>query len=225
MKIFSYDSKFIEFMNTLVDVVVLNFMWLLGCAPIITIGTSTIAAYSVTLKMVENRENHVARMYWKAFKENLPHGIALTIGFGLLAWSIWMDFQLFHAVSGNPVMFLIVGFLLGFIFILHVLYIFPLEARYSNTLIQAVKNAGRIAVRFYAKTLLMMVLVAVEIFLFYGVGEVLFVIGLLIGPTSVMMTVSGIVLPIFQALELEAQGNEGVDTGVSMEPAEDKPEL
>lgn len=222
MRLFSYDSKFIDFMNTLADVVVLNFMWLIGCIPIVTIGTSTIAAYTVTLKMVENRDSHIIRMYWKAFRDNLPHGILLTIGFGLAAWSVWLDFQLFHAVKGNPIMFLIIGFLLTFVFLLHFLYIFPLEARYSNTLVQAIKNAGRIAVRFYAKTILLLVLVGVEVFLFYGAGEVLFVVGLLIGPTSIMMTVSGVVLPIFKALELEAKGNEGVDTGVSMEDSDTK---
>ena len=39
--------------------------------PIFTIGSTTCAAFSVTLKMVDDEEGYVGKMFIKAFKENL----------------------------------------------------------------------------------------------------------------------------------------------------------
>lgn len=50
---FSTDSKLYRFMSRLTDLVKLNLMWLIFSLPIITLGISTIAAYTVTLKMAE----------------------------------------------------------------------------------------------------------------------------------------------------------------------------
>ncbi len=205
MKLFSYDSKFIEFMNTLVDVVVLNFLWLIGCIPIITIGTSTIAAYSISLKIIDNSEGKIFSEFWKAYKENFKHGTIITLMFAAALYTIWIDFQLFEAVEGNPIIFTIFGFVLIFLVIIFGIYIFPLEARYENKLSRALSNAWRIGIRFFIRTLFIICLVGLEIWLFYGINDVLFVIGLLIGPICILLTISGMVMPIFRTLEKEAE--------------------
>ena len=205
MKLFSYDSKFIEFMNTLVDVFIINLMWLIGCVPIITVGTSTIAAYTVALKIVENNEGKVFQQFWKAYKDNFLHGLVLTVLLAASVWIVWIDFQLFNAVENNPIIFTICGFVLAFFVLLHTIYIFPLEARYKNGLWRALTNARRIALRFYGRTFLIMCVVFLEILLFYSINDVLFVIGCLIGPMCIIITISGIVMPIFHKLEKEAE--------------------
>ena len=53
----------------------LNFLWLLFSLPIVTIGASTAAAFSVTLKMVDEREGYIAKQFWTAFQGNLKQGI------------------------------------------------------------------------------------------------------------------------------------------------------
>jgi len=217
MKLFSYDSKFIEFMNTLVDVVVLNFLWLIGCIPIVTVGTSTIAAYSVALKIVENSEGKVFSQFWKAYKENLGHGCILTVIFAAAIYTVWISFQLFEAAEGNPIIFTIIGFVLVFFIVIHGIYIFPLEARYENKLWTALTNARRIGIRFFIKTLIIICLVGLEVWLFYGVNDILFVVGLLIGPMCIMLTISGMVMPIFRSLEKEAESLEGEERGTTLD--------
>lgn len=217
MKLFSYDSKFIEFMNTLVDIVVINFLWIIGCIPIITIGTSTIAAYTLLLKIVDNAEGKIFREFWKAYKDNFKHGTILTFIFAAAVYSVWIDFQLFDAVEGNPIIFTIIGFILVFLIVIYGIYIFPLEARYENRLSVAMSNAWRIGVRFFLRTLAIVCIVGFEVWLFYGINDILFVIGLLIGPMCIMLTISGIVMPIFRTLEKEAETPDGEENGTRLE--------
>ena len=81
MKFFSVDGALYKFLSRLWDMVKLNFMWLLFSLPVVTVGAATVAAYSVTLKMVDEQEGYVARQFVKAFKENWRQGIPM----GLLA--------------------------------------------------------------------------------------------------------------------------------------------
>jgi uncharacterized membrane protein YesL len=216
--LFGINSKFIEFMNTLADVAVINFCFLLGCIPVITAGTSAIAAFNVALKIYESRDTHVFKQFWKAYKDNLKNGIVLTFLFGIIIYGLWLDIQLFEAVEGNPIYFLIIGIVVFTVTLLHLIYVLPLEARYEGGLLQNLRNARKIGVRFFTKTLLVLVLWGVEILLCYGINDVLFVIGCVIGPMTLIMTDAGIVLPIFKELEREQRaGEDGEEYNASPE--------
>ena len=52
-KLFSLDSGLYKFMSRLFDMLKLNAMWILCSIPIVTIGASTTAAFTITLKMVD----------------------------------------------------------------------------------------------------------------------------------------------------------------------------
>lgn len=213
---FSIDSKFIEFMNTLADVFVLNVCFLIGCIPIVTIGTAITAACSVGLKIYEGRENHVWKQFFMSYKENLKHGIPITLVTAVIIYALWLDMQLFNNIEGNPIYFLIVAMIVGIITLVNLIYVFPLESRYDNSLYQTLQNARKIAVRFWPRTILILVLLGVEFLLFYAVNDVLFVIGLCIGPMTMIMTICGIVEPIFSELEREQRaGEDGEDHNVS----------
>ena len=56
MKLFSVDSPVYKFLSKFLDVVKLNFFWILFSIPVITVGASTVAAMSVGLKMVDDEE-------------------------------------------------------------------------------------------------------------------------------------------------------------------------
>ncbi len=213
---FSIDSKFIEFMNTLVDVFILNVCFLIGCIPLVTIGTSITAACSVGLKIYEGRENHVWKQFFLSYKENLKHGIPITLVTAVITYALWLDMQLFNNLENSPIYFLIIFMIVGFFTVVNLIYIFPLESRYDNSLYQTLQNARKIAVRYWPRTLLMLVLLTVEVFLFYGVNDVLFVVGLCIGPMTMIMTVCGVVLPVFEELEREQRaGEDGEEHNVS----------
>lgn len=51
-KIFGHDTFFFRFMNQAGNVIIASLLWLVGCLPVVTIGTSTIALYYTTVKSV-----------------------------------------------------------------------------------------------------------------------------------------------------------------------------
>ena len=202
MKFFSVDGGLYKFISRLWDMIKLNFLWLLFSLPIITIGASTVAAYSVTLKMVDESEGYVGRQFVKAFKENWKQGIPLGL-LGLLAlYVIYLDFEFFNKLENNPMIFLIAGIMAGFVFGMAFIYAFPLSARYENTLFETLRNSARIATRYFVRTLLLVAVLAVEVFIGLFNTVTLF-FAILIGPACLMLTVSGFAIYFFRQIEKE----------------------
>ena len=68
----------------------LNILWLVCSLPIVTIGASTTALFYVTLKMAEDRDDGLTRMFFKAFRENFKPATKLWLI--LLAGAICVGF-------------------------------------------------------------------------------------------------------------------------------------
>lgn len=202
MKFFSVDGPLYRFISRLWDMIKLNFLWLLFSLPIITIGAATVAAYSVTLKMVDETEGYVGRQFLKAFKKNWKQGIPMGL-LGLFAlYVIYLDFELFNKLEGNPIIFLIAGIAAAFVFGISFIYAFPLSARYENTLFETLKNSARITTRYFVRTLFLAAVLAVEIFIGLFNTTTLF-FAILIGPACLMLTVSGFAIYFFREIERE----------------------
>ena len=189
-------------MQRLWDLVKINLLWIICSLPIVTFGAATIAAYSVTLKMADETEGYVARQFMKAFRANLKNGVLLGILFLVCGYVVWLDFSLFNQFPDNPLILLIAGIIAAFIFLLAFLYAFPLQARYENTLINTLKNSFDISIRYFVRTLSLILVIAVEIAIMSWNSTTMF-IGILIGPASIMLTVSGYAGYFFKLIEKE----------------------
>lgn len=202
MQIFSPDSPLYKFMRNLTDLVTINLLWMLCSLPIVTFGGATIAAFDVTMKMAGDEEGHVAAQFLQAFKANFKNGIPYGLLFLLCGYVVWLDFSLFEQVDGNPMILLIMGIVAAFVFVLCFLFAFPLQARYENTLINTLKNSADIAARYFVRTLTLIVVLVVEVFLIFWNTTTMF-IGLLIGPACMIYTISGYARYFFRLIEQE----------------------
>lgn len=206
MKLFSIDGPLYNFFSRLLDMIKLNFLWLLFSLPIVTIGASTAAAFAITLKMVDEREGYIAKQFWNAFKANLKQGISTGLLNLFFAYALYLDFQLFHAVEGNPIGFLILGIVGSVMCFGYFIYAYALMARYDNTLLRTIKNSMDISVKYFGRTVMIAVVVAVEIVVFIFNTTTMF-LGLLIGPAVIFLTISGPAMYIFR--DIERKSKEG----------------
>lgn len=197
---FSPDSKLYRFMSRLTDVVTLNLLWILCSLPIVTIGASTIAASSVSLRIAEGREGYISRDFFKAFKENLRQGIPMTFITAVCVWAVWLDFQMFSAAEENSLLFLITGIIAAYVFGFSLLYVYPLLARYENTVLNSLKNSFRISMRYFLRSLLLAVIVAFEAAVMMWTRETMILL-VLAGPAFVNLTVCSFASVIFRELE------------------------
>lgn len=208
------DSPIITTGIKLTNLLILNFYWLLGCLPLVTIGTSTIAAFTVTLKMVEDREEPgMTVQFWSAYIHNLKHGIPLTLILAAAVYSIWLDFQMFNKLENNPMGFLILGLVVIFLLLAHYLYVFPLEARYENKLLTALSNSRKICIRFFVRTLGLVGILVIQVLLFTQVAPVITYIGIFCDPILMIYTTSQIIMPIFRKLDQDNTAHDGFHVG------------
>lgn len=179
--LFDLNSPMMQFLLTLRDFVVLNVLWIIFCIPIITIGASTSALYSVAFKVAEDKDNYVAKQFMKAFRENLRQSIIaeliliipiLLIGFGLFFWAS------FQSIIGTIISTICIIFLV--LLVGTMLYTFPLIARYENTTKQTLKNGLFFCVEYKKYTIIIILLTVLGVTL-----------NVLTAPTAVIMCMFG----------------------------------
>lgn len=202
MKIFSQDGVLYKLITTLFELLKINFLWLLFSLPIVTLGGATIAAYDVFLKMAAQEEGHTGAQFVAAFKKNFKTGIPYGILLLFCIYVVWLDFSLFEQLENNPIILLIMGMIAGFVFLISFLFAFPLQARYENTLIKTLKNSADISIKFFVRTLTLIIALAVEVVFFLWSPTTLLV-GVLLGPACLMYTVAGYAAIFFREIEKE----------------------
>lgn len=200
MRLLSIEGPVYPLMVRLWDLVKLNFIWLVFSLPIVTIGASTVAAYTVTLKMVSDEESHIFSTFWKGFKENWKQGVPLGLIHLVVLYSFYLNLEFFTKLEDASVVFLIAAIIIGFIGLLYLTYMFPLCARYHNSFWGILLNSANIAMKYFVTTLMLWVLLGLLIFLFLYNSTLLF-IGFLIGPACLFLTVSGFAMKLFAEIE------------------------
>lgn len=124
------------------DLFLLNVFFTLTCLPVVTIGASFTALYTVTLKMVRNEDVPIKDGYFKAFKRNFKQSTLLWLivaaAFAFIGWQLNVVFNSTSAKMNMLVM--VVGLeLLVMTFLVPLL--FPFAARYENTTGKIIKNS------------------------------------------------------------------------------------
>ncbi len=159
MNLFNYDSPFSRFMMRLVDIIVLSFLTLLYCLPIITIGAAFSALYYVLLKMVRDTDNSIVRSYFKAFKDNFVKGTLLWIVLLVILFVLYMDFYLLlNERMDHTDLMLILILIMSAIFLMVGNYIFPMQAQFENSVWGTIKKSFLVCVMNLPRSLLLLLI-------------------------------------------------------------------
>lgn len=153
----------------LTNLVVLNLLYLVFCIPIVTIGPATAALHYVTLKYAANEEDRVWAPFIHSFRQNLKQGIlvgliATAVGV-FLAFDLYWIYQMVNAGQAFDKVVLVLVSLACIVYLMMTAYIYPLLARYDNSLKQMFRTAIILAIRHLPATLCMAVISAAPIIL------------------------------------------------------------
>jgi uncharacterized membrane protein YesL len=163
------------------DFILLNVLFIVCSLPIITIGASTTAMYTVMLKIVKDEEGYIAKGFLQAFKENLKKGtIAWLI---ILPVNLVIYFNIFLSTE-LPILsnvFIVLFIVLGMISMFGCVYIFPLIARYESPLKNTFKNAFLLAIGRLPYTIALVIINVVPFFITF-LDYRTFVFGLVFWP-------------------------------------------
>lgn len=156
-KLFRMDSPLMRFLTKIADLMVLNILFCVTSIPLITIGASWTALYSVTLKMVRDEEGSVSRSYFRSFRQNFRQATLLWLGVLVVLALLVLDIRVLNGMTGGTAPGLLrVGVeILALLGIMVLQYLFPSLARFEASLADTLKNACMMALAHLPKTALM----------------------------------------------------------------------
>lgn len=156
-KLFRMDSPLMRFLTKIADLMVLNILFCVTSIPLITIGASWTALYSVTLKMVRDEEGSVSRSYFRSFRQNFRQATLLWLGILVVLALLVLDIRVLNGMAGGTAPGLLrVGVeILALLGIMVLQYLFPSLARFEASLADTLKNACMMALAHLPKTALM----------------------------------------------------------------------
>ena len=180
-------------LNKLADLMWLNVLTMLCCIPVITVGPSLTAMHYMALKIVRNEEGYITRGFFKSFRENFKQGVAIWLIQLFVILMLVGDFMII-AYSGLEfsqflqVVLLAIAIMVYFIS----MFLYPVLAKFENTVLHTIRNALFVGVLQFPKTVLMMILNVLPLallFLVHQLVPVVFLFGLSI-PASCIINFS-----------------------------------
>lgn len=142
------DSGFSKFMNRVSDLFLLNILWIVCSIPIITIGASTTALYSVDLNLLSEDEGHITKSFFKAFKEHFKKSTVIWLIILLVSIVLcvnlvfWLKCGLSIAYIALPFIFFAI-----LVFLLVSPYIFPVLSKSNSSILSTIKYCFFISIK------------------------------------------------------------------------------
>ncbi len=166
---FDPNSPLMQLLTKIADLIILNVLWILCCLPVFTVGASTAAMYRVTLKMAADEEGPILKEFFHGFRENFSQGtltfLILLVPILALAADAWLiTAGVFGNAAAMALASLPAGLVVGFVWS----YVYPLMARFHNTLLGTLKNALILSFANLPKSLLITALNLAPLIWFLG---------------------------------------------------------
>lgn len=157
MKI-NLDSPVIAFLSTVADFMILNILFIICCAPVITTGPALSALYTITMREARHEGGYIFKPFLKAFKNNFRQSVLLSFLYFVIGTVLVFGLKFWQRKPGysaaDQVMLVITG-VFAVICLFSLLYVFALTARFDNTVLKTVKNAVVLAVFHLRETFLL----------------------------------------------------------------------
>lgn len=165
---FAPDGVVSRWMSKFVNIVFINVLWILCSLPVITIGASTTAMYSVVLKIVRDEDAYVAKSFFHSFAQNFKQATAIWLL--ILAYSAVILAEILfciHGTGNGAKWFIIPAVLFAFIGVVTVTYVFPILSFFDDSIKVTIKNAFLMAVGHLPQTLLAIVINLIPVFILW----------------------------------------------------------
>lgn len=157
MRIFDYDGPIAKVMINIINMLILNFCFLICCLPIFTIGASFCAISSVFL--MDQDESGVFVRFCKAFRSNFKQATTAWLVFLVMAAILALDYYFLSGIEiPGESMVRIVLYVATFILLGAICFAFPLIVKFDNSLFHTLKNSFIFAITLAPLTVLMLLI-------------------------------------------------------------------
>ena len=174
-RFFNFEGPVFGFFDRASDIVILNIVFIICCLPVFTVGAAITALSSVTQKMARKEEGYIVRGFLKSFKQNFLQATAIWMILLLFGIAFLLDLR----IMGQPEAGAIFRWLKYPVFILvpvylfECLYVFPVLAKFENTLFNTMRNALLIAIKNLPWTVLLLLVAVIPFIALYYYTQVM----------------------------------------------------
>ena len=169
MRIFDHNGPFMIAMGKLADIVICNLMFCLFCLPVITVGASLTALYACMQELVYEEEKDdglIFRDFWRAFRSNFRQATLLWLFCLLILAFLGAYYYVAQSLAaGYARVYMITFYFLLLVFLFGFLYLFPLQARFENTVANTIRNAWLLSVGALPWTLLSIAVIVAAVYI------------------------------------------------------------
>lgn len=145
--LFHYDGYLNRILTKLMYIAELNLLFLICSIPVITVGASCTAMYTVLFRFVRNDEPDILKTFFKAFRENLKNASCIWAAMLAAAGTLAVNYYALYHMDGGWTEALRVFFNLIFIiWVMLWVYIFPAAAYYKNSVLGYFQFSIRVAI-------------------------------------------------------------------------------
>ncbi len=228
---FSLDGPIMGALNKAADLVILNLLFIITCIPVFTIGAALTALSCVTLKMKDGNEGYAWRTYLRSFKENFRQSTVIWVGLLVILMVLVTDYYVVRDMNGTAWMAIKVVVFAGLLlWLMMVMYVFPLQSRFYNPIRQTVRNALLLAISNAPRAICgAVVVVAAVVATFLNAYTITYgtLIWLLCGFAVLSMINSSLQIKLFRKLvaqveEAEQNKDKESEDNTTVIPAEEK---
>lgn len=155
---FAADVPALLFVSKMGDIMLVNLYFMICSLPLFTIGASWTALYATTMKIVrkEELEEGLTKTFFKAFKLNFKQASLIWLILVMIGAFFGMDFYLLKQME-KPNVFMQYGlFGLFIVYVAVLLYVFPILARFDNSIGNTLRNALLMMIAHFPQTLIML---------------------------------------------------------------------
>lgn len=177
--LFSMDGPLYRFGTWVVNVFLLNTLWILFSLPIITVGASTTAVFYIANQWVRGEEPRIIQAFWKSFTQNFRQATIIWIVIGLLGYVLLVNL---HALpffgEWRSIIYLLQLIALVELVLVSV-YVFSLLSRFHVTVLDCLRSSFLMANRhFFTSMSSLVTLIALLWILYYVPALVFFAVSL-----------------------------------------------
>lgn len=171
---FQINSPFFRFISTIGNIILASILWIIGCIPIITIGTSSAALYYTCVKVICRDRGYLLTDFFHAYKANLKQGCIVTMVSLFISFLLYTNNRYISSLASAPYYLIVIYRITFTLFVVTLIYIIPNMSRFTMKLFELLKLSIFMVIRHFYQTFIMFVLCVAFFILILSIPVLLF---------------------------------------------------
>ncbi|MEW9052121.1 MAG: DUF624 domain-containing protein [Neobacillus sp.] len=174
-----FNNRLFSSLNTIVDLFLLNLLWVLSMFPLITFFPATAALFGVVRKRILHKETDgIFKSFFQLFKENFKQSFGISVLWTVVGLFLYFDYQLIDPSSSAVQLIVYIVLILAILLFSSVsMYLFPIIVHFELGWKYVIRNAFLFSLMNPVLTILLLLILGACIAIIQLYPAAIFLIG------------------------------------------------